>query len=321
MQILIVTHAPRGSTKGNRITADRWARFLTQAGHSTRIENGLVEGQFDRLLALHATHSSDAIARFQQVFPDRPVILCLTGTDLHRDLQGKRGEQAKRIAADSIRRCSKLVLLEPEGIRHLPSEAVTKAHVVLQSAVAVSKELRTASSTGATDLCVIGHLRDEKDPFLAARASRRLPANSRIRITHIGAALNPEIGDAAREQMRTAHRYQWIGPFSHAQTQQRLASSNAMLLTSKIEGAPSVISEAVVNSVPILCTRIPATIGLLGSDYRGMFAVGDEVALASDMSRLENDASFALELTVAVKALAFKFQPAVEQAALENLIR
>ena len=43
----------------------------------------------------------------------------------------------------------------------------------------------------------MGHLRPVKDPFRAAFAARLLPDASRIRVTHIGAALTAGMADAA----------------------------------------------------------------------------------------------------------------------------
>ena len=41
-------------------------------------------------------------------------------------------------------------------------------------------------------VCVIGHLREEKDPLRTAMAARLLPSSSRLRVLHIGRALNPD---------------------------------------------------------------------------------------------------------------------------------
>ena len=70
-----------------------------------------------------------------------------------------------------------------------------------------------------------------------------------------------------------------------------------MVLTSKIEGAPSAISEAVVNGVPVLATRIPATLGMLGASHPGLFSVGDADRLSRLMDRAECDAKFLKLLT------------------------
>ena len=322
-RILIVTNAPERSTKGNRITAERWAEFLRRSGHQTQIGSHPSDfgGEFDLLIALHATHSADAIASFRNTYPQRDVILCLTGTDIYLDLNGHRGAEAAKQASESIARSNRFVVLEPECLRQLPAETRRKSTVILQSAV----PCKAAAPHNHVDdekleICVIGHLRDEKDPFLAARAALLLPTESRIQIIHLGAALNDQMRRQAEKAMQSCARYRWIGGQSHAETQSRLAASQAMILSSKTEGAPSVVSEAIVNGIPILATRIPASIGLLGNDYPGLFTVGDAKGLRQLMTRLENESSFAQSLKDAIDKLAPKFAPEVERNALNDLI-
>ena len=170
------------------------------------------------------------------------------------------------------------------------------------------------------DSCVAGHLRAEKDPFLAAEASRLLPPDSKITIAHFGEALSPEIDQQARHETVTNPRYFWHGPLPHAETMQEIASSQLMVLTSRVEGAPSVISESIVNGVPILATRIPASIGLLGSDYPGLFPVGDAKSLFELMLQAERDESFLDLLKNKVASLAPRFSPEVEKRALGELL-
>lgn len=318
MQILIVTPAAAGSTKGNRITAVRWAGLLQQSDHEVHVGQSVVDGNWDCLITLHATRSFDTINLFRQRFPDKPVILCLTGTDLFRDLKGLRGEDSLRRAAASIKLSDRLVLLEPESIAELSAAFQEKAVAILQSAMLVKN--RPEPLTDQFEVCVVGHLRAEKDPFLAARAVRLLPEQSRIQISHLGAALTSEYEQQARQEMESNVRYRWLGPLPHLDTQSIIARSRLMILTSKIEGAPSVISEAVVNQVPILATRITATIGLLGSDYPGLFPVSDHEVLAALMDVAETDAGFLAELSSAIEQLIPKFAVEVEQDKLHRLV-
>ena len=328
MQILIVTPAPRGSTKGNRITAQRWAAHLTELGHDVRIADAnqpatsIAGDNVDCLICLHATRCSEVIRQFSAGFPGCPIVLCLTGTDLHLDLPGSRGDQAQRNARDSIRHSSRFVLLEPEGAAQLPSEARSKVRTILQSATRVEPLANQTppATNNVFQVCVLGHLRDVKDPFLTAIASRELSESSSVRIVHVGEALNDRMKRLAQAEMQANTRYKWLGALPHEQAQRLLAESQLMVLSSKVEGAPSAISEAIVNGVPILATRIPATIGLLGSDYPGLFPVGDSNALCKLIQRAESDRKYLADLTQAIDALAPRFTPQAEKAALQRLI-
>src|ERR1051326_7039149 len=81
LDIHIVTPAPRGSRKGNRVTADRYAHLLRQLGHHVTV--GTRERDCELLFALHARKSAGAMRRFRRAHPSRPIILVLTGTDVY----------------------------------------------------------------------------------------------------------------------------------------------------------------------------------------------------------------------------------------------
>src|SRR5256885_760253 len=84
MNILLVTPAPPGSRKGNRVTALRWAGLLRQLGHRVLIRDAYHGERCDLLIALHAGHSFAAVDAFRRAQPKRPIILALTGTDVYK---------------------------------------------------------------------------------------------------------------------------------------------------------------------------------------------------------------------------------------------
>ena len=59
-----------------------------------------------------------------------------------------------------------------------------------------------------------------------------------------------------------------------------------------MEGGANVVSEALAAGVPVLCSRISGSIGLLGEDYSGYFEVGDTAGLTELMLKCEQDKSF-----------------------------
>ena len=65
MRLLIVTPAPKGSRKGNRITADRWLRLLRELGHRVAIADEFRDQPCDVLIGLHARKSAASIWRFR----------------------------------------------------------------------------------------------------------------------------------------------------------------------------------------------------------------------------------------------------------------
>lgn len=313
MKIIIITHAPPGSLKGNRVTALRWARLLRESGYQVQIGCSYQGASCDVLIALHARHSFPSIETFYQLHPEKPLIVLLTGTDLYADIQ------TNSRAARSLEMADALVLLQPLGSEELHPSHQQKARVIYQSAAAVRNPPPKRKRT--FDVCVVGHLRDVKDPFRAGLAARLLPAASAIRIIHVGQALADNFEKAALQEMRENPRYSWIGKTPRWQTRKILSASRAMVLSSKTEGGANVISEAVVAGVPVLASRIPGSVGLLGERYTGYFPVGDTETLAALLRKLETDALFLKQLSDSCRALAGKFHPDKEKMVLVDMIK
>ncbi len=311
-RILIVTPAPRGSRKGNRITANRWSRLLKASGHQVRITEEFNNQNCDVLFAFHARKSAASIERCAWASPKIPIVLLLTGTDLYGDIHNTAS------AAASLETASRLVLLQSHGIHQLPARLHSKVRVIVQSA----ERLRHAPEPlkRAFEVCVSGHLRPVKDPFRAALASRQLPSDSRIRITHVGSALTPAMERRALEEMARNNRYQWRGEVPNWKARRLLARSRLLVLSSKMEGGANVVSEAIAASVPILASKISGSIGLLGKDYPGYFDVGTTRQLADLMKRCEHDGDFYGELHSQVKQLTPNFTPRCEQESLRQLV-
>jgi putative glycosyltransferase (TIGR04348 family) len=311
-RILIVTPAPKGSRKGNRITASRWSRLLRTGGHRVQVSEEFTGQSCDVLIAFHARKSAASIERCARSSPDIPIILLLTGTDLYGDIHNNAS------AAASLDKASRLVLLQSDGIHQLSARLHSKVRVIVQSAEPPAEAPQPLKR--AFEVCVSGHLRPVKDPFRAALASRQLSINSRVRITHIGSALTPAMKRRALAEMARNNRYHWRGEVPNWKARRLLARSRLLVLSSKMEGGANVVSEAVVASVPVLASKISGSIGLLGEDYPGYFEVGSTSQLASLMARCEQDGQFYDALRTHIQNLAPQFTPQREQESLRQLI-
>ena len=311
-RILIVTPAPKGSRKGNRITASRWARLLKSGGHRVDIREEFTGQKCDVLVAFHARKSAASIERCAWELPGIPIVLLLTGTDLYGDIHKNVS------AAAALETANRLVLLQSHGIHQIPARLHSKVRVIVQSA----ERQRQAPEPlkRAFEVCVSGHLRPVKDPFRAALASLKLRSVSKIRITHIGSALTSAMERRALDEMARNDRYQWRGEVPNWKARQLLARSRLLVLSSKMEGGANVVSEAAVASVPILASKISGSIGLLGENYPGYFDVGSTSQLASLMTRCEQDEKFYDSLRSHLRNLASQFTPQREQESLRQLI-
>ncbi len=312
MRILIVTPAKRGSRLGNRITADRWAQILRKQHHRVTVKQQFESGSFDLLIALHAKRSADSIAKFRLAFPAAKIILAFTGTDLNRDFGRSRKVD------ESIRLADWMVGLEPVGLNKLKLADQKKSSVIFQSAdpvVNVPKKL-----VRSFEVSVLGHLRPVKDPFRTAMAVRCLPASSKVKVVHFGSALSTEMKNRAIREMKLNPRYQWFGSVPYGEAQRRLARSRLTVLSSKSEGGPAAITEAIVNGVPILATRIDSMFGILGPSYPGLFDYGDTPRLSELIYRAETEPPFYRRLQFAIKKLKPKFIRSQEAKAWQQLL-
>ena len=265
------------------------------------------------MIAIHAWRSAGAIARFKTRHPDRPLILQLSGTDIYEYLT-----EDVEPTVRSMEMADRLVALNSLAWRAIPRRFRKKLRVIHQSVPKPASPRRP--SLRCVDVCVIGHLRDVKDPLRAAFAARLLPAASRIRIVQIGRAYSSKWAAAAAAEMAANPRYLWRDEVPRAAVQKLLLRSHAMVLSSVSEGGANVISEAVVAGVPVLASRVDGNVGLLGADYSGYFPLGDTQALARLLRRIEADRVFVAQLQRAVARRAPLFEPEREIGAWRLLL-
>lgn len=312
MNIGIVTPAPPRSHYGNRVTALRWARMLRSLGHRVTLATSYENGRWDLLVALHARRSREAVRRFRREHPAHPIVVALTGTDLYGDLPGSAA------ARESLELATRIVVLQPKAREQLAPRLRPKTRVIHQSAAGTGGQ--GAKRSRRFDVCVIGHLRPVKDPFRAALAARTLDAGSRVRILHLGGAMSSDMAARARAEMRANARYHWLGEQPAWRARQILARSRLLVLSSRMEGGANALSEAIVSGVPVLASRIPGSVGILGEDYPGYFEFGNTRGLACLLQRAETDTAFLETLRCRVNALAGLFDPKRERRAWKALL-
>jgi putative glycosyltransferase (TIGR04348 family) len=313
MKIQLVTPAPLTLNNGNKITAVRWAGIFKKLGHRVQVTQNYDGKSCDVLIALHARRSADSIREFHEFHPELPLIVVLTGTDVYRDIHhNPKAKQSLEIA-------SRIVVLQKMALREIPKPLRGKTRVIYQSADPIRSRLSRAN--GVFDVCVVGHLRGEKDPLRAAMAVRDLPAQSRIQVTHVGLALDPELEKTAKQEVRHNPRYRWIGQLSHGKTRRRLARSHLVCITSRMEGSSNVLSEALASGVPVVASKISGLMGTLGKQFPGYYPVGNTSKLRRLLIKAESDPRFYNVLRQHCKRLSPLVKPQRELVAWRALLR
>jgi len=316
--VIIASPALADANNGNWQTAWRWSRLL--AGHyRSRIVKAWQPGDHPgavALLALHARRSAASVAAWGAEHPGRGLAVVLTGTDLYRDIHDDASAQR------SLALAQRLVVLQEQGPQALPAECRGKTRVIFQSST-------TRQPLDKTDrhlrVVMVGHLREEKSPQTLFEAAHLLRARHDIRIDHIGDALDPALGAQARATMAACPNYRWLGGLSHEATRRHIQRAHGLVHCSRMEGGAHVLMEAVCSGTPVLASRIPGNVGMLGADYPGYFPWGDAVALATLLQQCRQDMGRAPGMISALKAKcalrAPLFAPAAERAGLLALLQ
>jgi putative glycosyltransferase (TIGR04348 family) len=308
--VAIISPALASANSGNWHTAKRWARCLASRARVS-IDNEWRGASADILIALHARRSAASIAAFAGQYPERPLIVVLTGTDLYRDIAVD--ESAKR----SLALASRLVVLQGEGLNSVPPEYAGKTITIYQSA----RFLRPGRpSRHYFDLALVGHVRPEKDPMTALRALQSLPADLPVRLFHIGGDLDPQLAAEVRAKADGDVRYRPLGALPQAATRQLIKRCRLLLLPSLMEGGANVLIEAVTSGVPVLGSDIPGNRGMLGADYPGWFPAGDAARLADLILAAVRDQGFYALLARRCAERVSLFSPAHECASVCNLL-
>jgi putative glycosyltransferase (TIGR04348 family) len=313
MKVALITPARLGSRSGNSITAVRWASILRLLGHKVSLSHEFNGQSADMMIALNAYRSAASIQRFRRHYPERPLVVALTGTDMYRFLNSHPVR-----TMDSIKAADRLVVLNNLAHKVLPPDQRRKCFVILESAAPLPNGRRP--SVRYFDVCVIGHLRPEKDPLRTAQAADMLPASSKIRVHHYGKAHTTEWAELAQEEMARNPRYAWFDEVPHWQIRRVLASSRLMVLSSNIEGGPNCLSEAIVAGLPVITTDIDGCMGVLGPDYPGIFPVGSTEALSRQLIRTETDPDYLAELERYIVELAPYLSRQKEESRWEKLL-
>ncbi len=314
MDITLVTPAAPRSRAGNRATATRWARFLRELGHRVRVTVTDAGRDADLMIALHAWRSADSVRAFRAAWPERPLIVVMTGTDIY-----KFQHSDPQVTLQSMDHADALIGLHDRVADDIPARFHPRLHTVFQSAHPLPARC-PGPRASRFEVCVVGHLREEKDSLRAAHAVRDLPGISRLRVVHVGRPHDAQWERAVLNEAATNPRFDWLGEVPHWQVRRLMGRSRLMVMSSVMEGGANVVSEACVAGLAVIASDIPGNRGLLGDDYPGYYPVKDTGALRERLLRAEGDPDFLETLRRHCVARAPLFRPEAERDALAAVV-
>jgi putative glycosyltransferase (TIGR04348 family) len=313
MHIQLISPARIDSRSGNHTTAVRWRNILQKLGHEVTVSQQYSGQNVDLMLALHAWRSAGSIQLFAETYPTRPLLVALTGTDVYRFLNTHSQDTLR-----SMGYADRLIALHANITHSVPKEYHHKLRIIYQSAE--TKLSRKTYHSSHFNVCIAGHLRDEKDSLRPAYAARSLPAHSKIQLSHFGKAHTQKWEHNARSEMARNSRYHWYGEVSQSLLQVKLSHSDLLILPSRMEGGANIISESIMSGLPVVTSYIEGSIGLLGEKYTGYFEVENTNQIKKMLLRCESDTKFYQTLSHQCKARRYLFNPNREKSSWSKLL-
>jgi len=313
MKIALVTPPTPTQRSGNWTTALRWARMLKQLGHQVHIDTTYRGAPCDVMVAIHAWRSASAVQSFKEKHPCAPLIILLAGTDVYRFQYSDR-----ETTLHTMTLADRLVGLHDRVCLDIPKKLRQRLRTIYQSCAPLNGPRQPLK--GCFQVCVVGHLREEKDPLRAAFAARRLPSSSKLRVVLLGAAHDEAWARRACTEARENTRLVWRGEVSRAKVRHCFSQSHAMVMSSIMEGGANVVSEAIVAGLPVIASDISGNRGLLGDQHCAYFKAKDDVQLAYLLERAESDPQFLSDLAVTASKDAHRFSVDFELQSWRDLL-
>jgi glycosyltransferase involved in cell wall biosynthesis len=292
-----------GVDAGPRAAPSGGGAYPAAAGQPTHARCELI-------VAIHVVKSAAAALALRAANPRARLVALLAGTDIEPVFAPTPAAATLLAAADA------LVALQPAALATLPEGLRGKARTIVQSATAVA-----APAAPGFQACVLAHLRPVKAPELPVAALAFVPRALPVTLRLAGRALSDDATAAMVAATAKEPRARWLGELPRRDARALLASSHVCLVPSDAEGGANVVSEALAAGTPVLASRVPGNVGLLGADWPGLFPAGDARALGALLVRAATEPAFLVELRRRTAALQPLVAPARERSDWARLLR
>ena len=227
--------------------------------------------------------------------PRCPVVLTIHNVVLD-EVAGRGAAVQRWLERVLYGRVDRIVAVSPEIVGHVgDAVAADRIEVVLPASPPPvprrdRAEVRRDLGIADDEVLVVAaaRLNPQKDLPLLIRAWRRVAAeHPRARAVVVGdGPLRADL-DRMVAELGVGATFRLAGPSPHAVDE--LAAADVVVLSSRWEGAPLVVAEAMQLGRPIVSTRVGVVPEMIG-DGGAIVDVGDETALAEQLSRFVGDA-------------------------------
>lgn len=130
--------------------------------------------------------------------------------------------------------------------------------------VALAESCRTWDGNSRFVIASVGQLIELKRVSLAIESLTRLPPNFVLEVTYHNDALEGDLRALAAD-LGVQHRVRFLGRAAGRELAERYGRAHMLLLTSRTESLPSVVTEALMAGMPVVATAVGAVEEQVGS--------------------------------------------------------
>jgi len=137
----------------------------------------------------------------------------------------------------------------------------------------------------------VGRLSEEKRPALAVAAAGRV-AGGRLEVVGDGKE-SANLRLAAEEFPNV----ELLGSLSHSEVSDKMGSALALMITSRYEGSPKAVIEAMASGLPVIAVKAPGLTEIVEDGVNGLLVDPEPEAIAAAMRLLIDDPKLWLKLS------------------------
>lgn len=240
---------------------------------------------------IHANWSAcGAVAGIAGWLTRRPVITTLRGSDV---IRLDRSMAARLLLMATLRTNARVICVSSDIERQVSNLFPKLANRVAMVPNGVDERLLSVKpqghAPGELRVVAVGSLIPRKafDTLISAFA---LLNDSRISLSLIGDGPERTRLTAMIEELGLQGRVRAVGTVPPADIPRFLACGDVLVLSSRHEGRPNVVIEAMAAGLPIVATALPGVRELVLDGHNGLlFDPGDAAGLAGHLTRLQED--------------------------------
>ena len=129
----------------------------------------------------------------------------------------------------------------------------------------------------------VGRLSQEKRPELAVKAAADVP-EARLEVVGDGVEI-----DKIRALSAGMENVKLLGALPYARVSELMSTALGLVITSRYEGSPKVVIEAMSSGLPVIAVKSPGLTEIVQHAVNGLLVEPDEKAIASAMRTLMDD--------------------------------